>query len=81
MRIGLFTPVAADGPSPELAIEIARVAEKCGFAAHTKRIRIGTGVMILSQRNPIYAAKEIASLDVGIGVGWLAEERRARSTD
>jgi 2-polyprenyl-3-methyl-5-hydroxy-6-metoxy-1,4-benzoquinol methylase len=37
--------------------------------------------MILSQRNPIYAAKEIACLDVGIGVGWLAEEMRARSTD
>lgn len=55
------------------------------FAAHTQRIRIGTGVLILPQRNPIYAAKELASLDVlsggrldvGIGVGWLAEEMRA----
>jgi probable F420-dependent oxidoreductase len=58
------------------------------FAAQTRRIRIGTGVMILPQRNPIYAAKEIASLDVlsggrldvGIGVGWLAEEMRALGT-
>ncbi|MCP4908461.1 MAG: LLM class F420-dependent oxidoreductase [bacterium] len=58
------------------------------FAAHTQRIRIGTGVMILPQRNPIYTAKEIASLDVlsagrldvGIGVGWLAEEMRALGT-
>jgi len=58
------------------------------FAAHTGRIRIGTGVMILPQRNPIYAAKEIASLDVlsagrldvGIGVGWLSEEMRALGT-
>jgi probable F420-dependent oxidoreductase len=58
------------------------------FAAHTKRIRIGTGVMILPQRNPVYAAKEIASLDVlsggrldvGIGIGWLAEEMRALGT-
>ncbi|MAE70042.1 MAG: LLM class F420-dependent oxidoreductase [Gemmatimonadetes bacterium] len=133
MKIGLFTPLAAELASPELAIEVAGVAEECGFsslwvpehavlfdqyapnypysedgrmpggasanvldpfpvlsffAAHTKRIRIGTGVMILPQRNPIYAAKEIASLDVlsggrldvGIGVGWLEEEMRALGT-
>jgi probable F420-dependent oxidoreductase len=133
MKIGLFTPLVAGLASPELTIEIARVAEEYNFAslwvpehavlfdeyepnypysddgkmpggatgnvldpfpvlsffaAHTKRIRIGTGVMILPQRNPIYAAKEIATLDVlsagrldvGIGVGWLAEEMRALAT-
>jgi len=54
-----------------------------GFlAAATRRIRIGSAVCIVPQRNPVYTAKEIATLDVlsggrvdfGVGVGWLAEE-------
>lgn len=52
------------------------------LAACTRRIRLGTGVCLLPQRNPVYAAKEAAAVDYlsggrfdfGIGVGWLAEE-------
>lgn len=51
-------------------------------AARTSRIKLGTGILILPQRNPLVVAKELASLDflsggrliLGIGVGWLAEE-------
>mgnify|MGYP000066546023 FL=1 len=51
-------------------------------AAATTNIRLATGILILPQRNPLIAAKEIASLDrlsdgrldLGIGVGWLREE-------
>jgi probable F420-dependent oxidoreductase len=51
-------------------------------AACTERIRLATGVMLLPQRNPVYAAKHIASvdwlsggrLDVAIGVGWSTQE-------
>ncbi|MGH9138979.1 MAG: LLM class F420-dependent oxidoreductase [Acidimicrobiales bacterium] len=51
-------------------------------AAHTSRIRLGTGVLVLPQRNPAIVAKEVATLDrlsggrvtLGVGAGWLAEE-------
>ena len=48
----------------------------------TKTIRMGTGIIILPQRNPLVLAKEMASLDVvsngrlifGIGIGYLKPE-------
>ncbi len=54
-------------------------------AAATKTIRLGTGVNILSQVNPLYMAKQAASLDfisqgrfmLGVGIGWLREEFEA----
>ena len=54
-------------------------------AAVTTTIRLGTGIIILPQRNPLVLAKELASLDVlskgrfifGIGVGYLEPEFRA----
>ena len=55
------------------------------LAAHTSRIRLGTGIIILPQRNPLVLAKELATLDVlsngrlifGVGVGYLEPEFRA----
>jgi probable F420-dependent oxidoreductase len=52
------------------------------IAAATTTIRLGTGVNILSQSNPMYMAKQAASLDfvsngrfmLGVGIGWLEEE-------
>ncbi len=51
-------------------------------AAVTSRIRLGTGICLLVERDPIITAKEVASLDVisggrldfGIGGGWNREE-------
>jgi probable F420-dependent oxidoreductase len=55
------------------------------LAAQTERVLLGTGVIILPQRNPLVLAKELASLDVlstgrllfGIGAGYLEPELRA----
>ena len=55
------------------------------IAAHTTKLRLGTGVIILPQRNPLVLAKELASVDVvsrgrlifGLGAGYLEPEFRA----
>jgi probable F420-dependent oxidoreductase len=52
------------------------------LAAVTERIRLGTGICLVPQRNPVYTAKQVVDLDnlsggrvdFGIGVGWLKEE-------
>jgi len=53
-------------------------------AAVTSKLRLGTGITLVAQRDPIWLAKEIASLDMisggrfefGIGYGWCVEEMR-----
>ena len=55
------------------------------LAAQTTSVALGTGIIILPQRNPLVLAKQLASLDVlsegrfvfGIGVGYLEPEFRA----
>ena len=78
-------PLAEDGKMPgdvEDNVELEPFSSLTWLAAHTSRIRLGTGVCVLPQRNPVYTAKEAANVDwlsggrlnLGIGVGWLAEE-------
>jgi probable F420-dependent oxidoreductase len=51
-------------------------------AATTTRLKLGTGITLVAQRDPIWLAKEVASLDhisagrviFGIGYGWNKEE-------
>jgi probable F420-dependent oxidoreductase len=55
------------------------------LAAVTTRIRLGTAIAILPQRQPLYTAKEVAGLDwlaggrvdLGVGLGWSREELEA----
>jgi probable F420-dependent oxidoreductase len=58
-------------------------------AVATKRIKLGTGICLVIERDPIVLAKEVASLDVisngrvilGIGGGWNAEEMENHGTN
>jgi len=58
-------------------------------AAHTTTIRLGTGICLVPQRQPVYSAKMVADLDYlsggrvdfGVGIGWLAEEFAALQMD
>lgn len=77
-------PYSADGKmgaTPETNFVDPLIA-LTAIAARTERVRLGTGVNILPQTNPLYLAKQAASLDfvsngrfmLGVGVGWLEEE-------
>jgi probable F420-dependent oxidoreductase len=58
-------------------------------AAVTSRIKLGTGICLVVQRDPIQTAKDVATLDrisngrflFGIGGGWNAAEMRDHGTD
>ena len=58
-------------------------------AAVTERLRVGTGVCLVVERDPIVLAKEVATLDVlsggrvvlGVGAGWNVEELAHHGVD
>lgn len=58
-------------------------------AAATSRLRLGTGIALMAQRDPIVTAKAIASLDLlsggrfvfGVGFGWNLEELADHGVD
>ncbi|MEJ7871179.1 MAG: LLM class F420-dependent oxidoreductase [Rubrobacteraceae bacterium] len=58
-------------------------------AATTERLLLGTGIALMTERDPIITAKEVASLDLlsggrmifGVGVGWNREEMQNHGTD
>ncbi len=57
-------------------------------AAATTKLKVGTGICLVIQRDPIQTAKEVASLDLlsggrflfGVGGGWNAEEMANHGT-
>jgi probable F420-dependent oxidoreductase len=84
------TPYPAGG---ELPREYWRIHDPfvalTSMAAATERIRVGTAICLLVERDPITTAKTVASLDrisggrmlFGIGAGWNLEEMRNHGTD
>jgi probable F420-dependent oxidoreductase len=73
----IAVPPDADWLDPLLSLSF--------IAAHTRRITLATGILLLPEHNPLTIAKQAATLDVlsggrfalGVGVGWSAEEFNA----
>jgi probable F420-dependent oxidoreductase len=74
-------PSDQDGEQPRLEVVVA----VSHLAAVTTRVRLGFGVLVLPQRQPVLLAKQLSSIDtlakgrltVGIGVGYVEPELRA----
>jgi probable F420-dependent oxidoreductase len=81
-HVVLPSPRVPPSPLDPSAPLLDPIVTLSALAAVTTRIRLGTGIIILPQRNPVVLAKELASLDVvsggrlllGIGVGYLEPE-------
>ena len=77
-------PGSKDGkiPVPAGGGMLDTVATIGFLASTTETLRFGTGITLVPQRNPVYTAKEFATLDwltngrvdFGVGVGWCKEE-------
>src|SRR4051812_17697157 len=77
------TPYPAGEPLPrEYYRTLDPLIALTAAAGATKDIRLGTGIMLVAQRDPIVTAKAVATLDfvsggrvlLGIGTGWNEDE-------
>jgi probable F420-dependent oxidoreductase len=78
------------GELPNMYREIFDPFIALGAAAEaTSTIKLGTGICLVTQRDPIYTAKAVATIDqvsngrflFGVGAGWNLEEMRNHGTD
>jgi len=83
------TPFPAGGDLPKAYYDLMDpFVVLTAAAAATQRLRLGTGVCLIAQRDPIQTAKLVASIDqvsggrflFGVGNGWNAEEMAGHGT-
>jgi probable F420-dependent oxidoreductase len=89
-------PADRDTPYPgggELPLEYSHIIDPfvglTAAAVATERLKVGTGVCLIIERDPIVTAKEVATLDhisggrflFGVGAGWNIEEMKNHGTD
>ena len=86
------TPWGGREGAPPLPEEYWRTHDQfvalAAIAGATTTIKLGTGITLVAQRDPIWLAKEVASLDVisggrfllGVGYGWNHEEMESHGT-
>lgn len=78
----LVDPQRPPSPVPPDFPMLDTVASLAFAAGVTSKLKLGSGIILLAQRNPVVLAKELASVDVlsngrllfGIGVGYVKEE-------
>jgi probable F420-dependent oxidoreductase len=84
------TPYPAGGDLPRVYYRTFDPFVALGAAAAvTRELRLGTGIALVAQRDPIITAKQVATLDrisggravFGVGAGWNREEMRSHGTD
>lgn len=83
-------PGSPDGVIPKVYADIVDPFVALGRAsAVTNTLKLGTGICLVPERNPLLLAKEVATLDMysggrflfGIGAGWLKEETEIMGGD
>jgi probable F420-dependent oxidoreductase len=83
------TPFPSGGPLPkEYSHTLDPFVALTAAAAATTRLRVGTGICLIIQRDPIVTAKMVASLDLlsggrfelGVGAGWNQDEMENHGT-
>ncbi|MFP8872739.1 MAG: LLM class flavin-dependent oxidoreductase, partial [Myxococcota bacterium] len=78
----VIDPQVPPSPIPPETPMVDTIATLAFAAAATERIKLGSGIILLAQRNPVVLAKELAGIDVlsngrllfGIGVGYVKQE-------
>ena len=90
MPVATSTPFPLGGPIPAFYAEfIDPFVGLARASAVTQTLKLGTGICLVPERNPLLLAKEIATLDhlsggrfiFGIGAGWLKEETEIMGGD
>ncbi|MEV0224803.1 LLM class F420-dependent oxidoreductase [Streptomyces sp. NPDC050704] len=84
-HVVLPSPRVPDSPMEPTDPILDPLVHLAYVAALTRRLELGTGIVILPQRNPLVLAKQVASLDVlsggrvilGVGAGYLEPEMTA----
>jgi len=88
-HVVLPDPQEAPSPAPPQTPMLHPPVSLAYLAGVTRTLKLGTGITLVAQRNPVVLAKEIASLDVvcegrlifGIGAGYLHQEFAALGVD
>jgi probable F420-dependent oxidoreductase len=83
--VGDHIALPADAPDSATEPRLEALSVLTYLAAVTERVRLGVGVLVLPQRQPVLLAKQLSSIDVlsggrlevGVGVGYVRAELAA----